>query len=158
MLIYVDGMELHGIYEYFETNHEKGLKILQKWNNLGHYEYEKVAWHYYYLGKYEDAVLWGTKAIPYTDYDHYFPDVINKACNKLNYIEKGVSIINSVINSKWDDGAKFALNEGLGDLYKNKQNSIKAIPYYRKCLQLLNTLRYDDWVKESINKKIRDCK
>ena len=158
MLIYVDGMELHGIYEYFETNHEKGLKILQKWNNLGHYEYEKVAWHYYYLGKYEDAVLWGTKAIPYPDYDYYFPDVINKACNKLNSIEKGVSIINSVINSKWDDGAKFALNEGLGDLYKNKHNCIKAIPCYRKCLQLLNTLRYDDWVKESINKKIRDCK
>ena len=76
----------------------------------------------------------------------------------MNSIEKGVSIINSVINSKWDDGAKFALNEGLGDLYKNKHNCIKAIPYYRKCLQLLNILRYDDWVKESINKKIRDCK
>lgn len=158
MLIYEDGMELHGIYEYFETNHEKGLKILQKWNNLGHYEYEKVAWHYYYLGKYKDAITWGTKAILYPDYDFYFPDVINEACNKLNSIEKAVSIINSAINSNWDDGAMFALNEGLGDLYKNNHNCIKAIPYYRKCLQLLNTLRYDAWVKESIDKKIRDCK
>lgn len=158
-LLYEEGMELCGMYDYFKTDHEKSLKILQKWNRIGHYEYEKVAWHYYYLGKYDDAIKWGTKAIPYSDYDYYFCDVINKACNKLNDIERGISIIMRTTDNDWDDGAKFTLFEGIGDLYKEHREFTKALPYYRKCIQLLqgSLSIYDDWVKESINKKIKEC-
>ena len=175
ILFTVEGEELGGIYNYFKRDHEKALILLHKWNNTGHYGfydyywhyyyYTEVAWHYYYLGKYVDAITWGTKAIAYSCWDiaYYFTDVTKEACSKLNDLDKGVSIMVNTMNNKWEVGAKIVLFEGIGDLYKESNKCTKALPYYRKCLQLLQgSLDIDgiydvDGDKESIIEKIKEC-
>ncbi len=52
---YYDGpsqRQINGIYEYFENDHIKSVKLLHRVIQLGYEEYENLAYHYYKLGKY----------------------------------------------------------------------------------------------------------
>ena len=162
---YYDGpcqCDIYGIYEYIKRDKLKSIKFLQRVIKLGYMEYDELADCSYELGKYEDAILYGTKAINYPDYDYYFNSIISDACFKLKDINKGIAIINGAIEENWEDPAKCVAYEGIGDIYYKIRNSLQAVQYYKKSLQLwlkLKSLNYD-WVDEEIKKmkdKIRQC-
>lgn len=162
---YYDGpcqCDIYGIYEYIKRDKLKSIKFLQRVIKLGYMEYDELTGLSYELGRYEDAILYGTKAINYPDYDYYFNSIISDACFKLKDINKGIAIINGAIEENWEDPAKCVAYEGIGDIYYKIRNSLQAVQYYKKSLQLwlkLKSLNYD-WVDGEIKKmkdKIRQC-
>jgi tetratricopeptide (TPR) repeat protein len=162
---YYDGpsqRQINGIYEYFENDHIKSVKLLHRVIQLGYEEYENLAYHYYKLGKYEEAILYGTKAINYPEYDYYFNSQISDACFKLKDVSKGIAIILGAIEATWDDPAKGVAYEGIGDIYFKIHNNSQAGQFYKKSLQLWQKLKSQnyDWVDDEIkkvNSKIRQC-
>lgn len=162
---YYDGpcqCDIYGIYEYIKRDKLKSIKFLQRVIKLGYMEYDELTGLSYELGRYEDAILYGTKAINYPDYDCYFDSRITDACFKLKDVNKGISIIKSAIEETWDEPAKCVTYEGIGDIYYKIRNNSQAVQYYKKSLQLwlkLKSMNYD-WVDGEIKKmkdKIRQC-
>ena len=157
------GFSLYGIYEYIGNNHVKSVKLLHKAISFGNFEHRLLAHHYYELEKYEETILYGTKAVIDPSYgEPYFDKIIIDACLKLKDTNKGISIINSVIEEDWHDEAKCVAYEGIGDIYHKNHNNSQAVQYYKKCLQMWlklkerNNSSVDDEIKK-LNNKIRQC-
>ena len=162
---YYDGpcqCDIYGIYEYIKRDKLKSIKFLQRVIKLGYMEYDELTGLSYELGRYEDAILYGTKAINYPDYDCYFDSRITDACFKLKDVNKGISIIKSAIEETWDEPSKGVVYEGIGDIYFKIHNKSQAGQYYKKSLQLWQKLKSQnyDWVDDyikNLNAKIKQC-
>lgn len=162
---YYDGpcqCDIYGIYEYIRKDKLKSIKFLQRVIKLGYMEYDELADLSYELGKYEDAILYGTKAINYPDYDFYFDEKISDACFKLKDVNKGITIILGAIEATWEDPAKCVAYEGIGDIYFKNHNKSQASQYYKKSLQLWQKMKSQnhEWGDENIikmNDKIKQC-
>lgn len=162
---YYDGpcqCDIYGIYEYIRKDKLKSIKFLQRVIKLGYMEYDELADLSYEMGKYEDSILYGTKAINYPDYDFYFDEKISDACFKLKDVNKGITIILGAIEATWEDPAKCVAYEGVGDIYFKNHNKAQAAQYYKKSLQLWQKLKSQnyDWGDDNIikmNDKIKQC-